>query len=45
MNSRTVVVSSVALAVSYFSYLGIRLLQLGYEIRLVTPTEFFLGGF
>jgi hypothetical protein len=45
MNTRTVIGSSVALAVIYFSYLATRLLQLGYEIRIVTPTEFFLGGF
>ena len=45
MNTRTVIVSAVALSVAYFAYLGIRLLQLGYELRIVTPSEFFFGGF
>jgi len=34
----------VSASVAYFSYLAIRLLQNGYQLVIVTPSEF-IGGF
>jgi hypothetical protein len=45
VNTRTATVSAIALGVAYLCYLATRLLELGYVLNIVTPSEFLTGGF